>query len=112
MWRDEIDDPEYQDPVVETNQPFELPEFFYQPITSLNRNILNAITGEAYPYKIGSQDEYRFFVVMESDPADYKEARRLYFDNPEQYERVTRRVVSDESKRRFYLNQKTFGKTL
>jgi len=50
------------------------------------------------------------FVVMESDPAEYKEARRLYFDNPEQYERVTRRVVSDESKRRFYLNQKSFGK--
>jgi hypothetical protein len=110
MWRDEIDDPDFQDPV-EEKDTFKLPEFFYQPITSLNKYILNAITGEAYPYKIGSMDEYRFFVVMESDPSDYKEARRLYFDNPEQYERVTRRVVSDESKRRFYLNQKTFGKT-
>jgi hypothetical protein len=109
MWRDEIDDPEYQDPV-EEKETFELPEFFYQPITSLNKNILNAITGEAYPYKIGTPDEYRFFVVMESDPADYKEARRLYFDNPEQYERATRRVVSDASKRRFHLNQKLFGK--
>ena len=110
MWQDEIDDPEYQDPVVEKGKPFELPDLFHQPITSLNRNILNAITGEAYPYKIGTPDEYRFFVVMESDPADYKEARRLYFDSPEQYERATRRVVSDASKRRFYLNQKSFRK--
>jgi len=90
---------------------FELPEFFHQPITSLNKYILNAITGVEYPYKIGSKDELRFFVVMESDPQDYKEARRLYFDSPEQYERATRRVVSDESKRRFHTHQKTFGKT-
>ena len=110
MWRDEIDDPEYQDPVDEKKE-FVVPEFFHQPITSLNKNIMNAITGEEYPYKIGSKDEFRFFVVMESDPLDYKEARRLFFDNPEQYERVTRRVISDESKRRFYQNQKKFSKT-
>jgi hypothetical protein len=108
MWRDEIDDPDFQDPVEEKEKEFELPEFFHQPITSLNKYILNAITGDEYPYKIGTVDEFRFFVVMESDPLDYKEARRLYFDNPEQYERATRRVVSDESKRRFHQNQKRF----
>jgi hypothetical protein len=111
MWRDEIDDPEFQDPVKADEKDFKIPDFFHQPITSLNKNILNAITGEEYPFKIGSYDEYRFFVVMESDPNDYKEARRLYFDTPEQYERITRRVVSDASKRRFYTNQRTFGKT-
>ena len=107
MWQDEIEDPEYQDVIV--NEPsFKMPDFFHQPITSLNRRILNAITGEPYPFRIGTPDEHRFFVVMESDPDDYKEARRLYFDSPEQYERVTRRTVSEESKKRFRDKQKLF----
>jgi len=107
MWQDEIDDPEYQDVVVKEDI-FKMPDFFHQPIVSLHRPILNAITGESYPFRIGTRDELRFFVVMENDPDDYKEARRLYFDSPEQYERATRRKVSEESKIRFYENQKLF----
>lgn len=110
MWRDEIDDPEYQDQEVEKVE-WKMPEFFHQPITSLNKRILNAITGEEYPYRIGTEDENRFFVVMESDPDDYKEARRLFFDTPEQYERATKRTVSDASKRRFHLKQQFFKRT-
>jgi hypothetical protein len=109
MWRDEIDDPEYQDQEV-VKEVWKVPEFFHQPITSLNKRILNAITGEEYPYRIGSQDEHRFFVVMESDPDNYKEARRLFFDSPEQYERATRRTVSEESKRRFHLKQREIAR--
>jgi len=109
MWQDEIEDPEYQDPISVTPlAPSMENDFFYQPITSMHKPILNAITGEAYPYRIGSHDEHRFYVVMESDPNNYKEARRLYFDSPDQYERVTGRNVSIESKRRFYEKQKMF----
>lgn len=110
MWRDEIDDPEYQDQEVVKDE-WKMPDFFHQPITSLNKRILNAITGEEYAYRIGTEDEHRFYVVMESDPADYKEARRLFFDSPEQYERATRRTVSEESKRRFHLKQQMFRRT-
>jgi hypothetical protein len=108
MWQDEIDDPDYQDPMsVNAVTPVET-EFFYQPITSMHKPILNAITGEEYPYRIGSKDEERFYVIMENDPNNYKEARRLYFDSPEQYERATGRVVPLESKRRFYNKKKKF----
>lgn len=107
MWQDEIDDPEYQDVAVEKEE-WKEPDFFFQPITSLHRPILNAVTGEETPYRIGTHDEYRFFVVMENDPDDPKEARRLYFDTPEQYERAMRRKVSDTSRQRFYENQKRF----
>lgn len=107
MWRDEIDDPEYQDQVVD-EKTFKLPDFFHQPITSLRKSILNAVTGQEYPFKIGTPDEYRFFVVMESDPDNHKEARRLFFESPEQYERVTRRVVSEKSKQKFREHQKMF----
>ena len=111
MWQDEIDDPEYQDPISVTPLAPSVcmdHDFFYQPITSMNKPILNAITGEAYPYRIGSRDEHRFYVVMESDPNNYKEARRLYFDSPDQYERVTGRTVSMKSKKLFYEKQKQF----
>lgn len=107
MWRDEIDDPEYQDQVVDEKN-FKVPDFFHQPITSFRKPILNAITGEEYPYRIGTEDEYRFFVVMESDPDNYKETRRLFFESPEQYERATRRIVSEKSKQKFREHQKMF----
>lgn len=111
MWQDEIDDPDYQDPIsVNAAGPSICMEndFFYQSITSMHKPILNAITGQQYPYRIGTRDEERFYVVMESDPNDYKEARRLYFDSPDQYERATGRTVSIESKRRFHEKQKKF----
>ena len=111
MWQDEIEDPDYQDPIsVNAAGPSICMEndFFYQPITSMNKPSLNAITGEQYPYRIGSRDEHRFYVVMESDPNNHKESRRLYFDSPEQYERVTGRSVSIQSKKRFYEKQKMF----
>jgi len=111
MWQDEIEDPDYQDPIsINAAAPsiYMENDFFYQPITSMHKPILNAITGEQYPYRIGTRDEFRFYVVMESDPNNYKEARRLYFDSPDQYERVTGRTVSMKSKKLFYEKQKQF----
>jgi hypothetical protein len=45
---------------------------------------------------------------MENDPANYKEARRLFFDSPQQYENATGIHVSLESRQRFYDNKAIF----
>ena len=108
MWQDEIEDPEYQD-AVHYVPVDERPDFFYQPITAYSKNILKALTGEDTGYRIGSKNELRFYVVMENDPNDPKEARRLYFDSPGQYEMATGIKVSSSSKERFYTNQKLFA---
>jgi hypothetical protein len=119
MWADELFDPDYYDPQVKVPtstkraQRFAMemkkrPQFFHQPITTHSKNIVNAITGEEYPYRIGSRDERRFYVVMENDPMNYKEARRLFFDSPQQYENATGISVSAESRQRFYNNKALF----
>jgi len=107
MWQDEIDDPEYQDAIQQTHI-IDRNDFFYQPITAYAKNILNAITGEDTGYRIGSHNEKRFYVIMENDPNDPKEARRLYFESPLQYEMASGLKVSPQSKERFYENQKLF----
>ena len=69
---------------------------------------MNAVTGQEYPFRIGSNDERRFYVVMEQDPMNYKEARRLFFDSPQQYDNATGIHVSIDSRQRFYDNKATF----
>jgi hypothetical protein len=115
MWADEINDPEYQDPnygdVENHSTTSNLPsykELYYQPITSLNKRILNAITGEEYKYRIGSQDEKRFFVVMTQDPWEPKEACRLFFSSPQAYENFAGVKVSDASLINYRKNQAHF----
>ena len=117
MWADEINDPEYQDPEYDldrrsnTSASTQLPDYkdlYYQPITSLNKRILNAITGEEYKYRIGSNDEKRFYVVMTQDPFESKEACRLFFSNPQSYENFSGLKVSDTSWERFRKNREYF----
>ena len=110
MWQDEIDDPEYQDTEYQTTRDptVDPKDFFHQPITTFSKNIVNAVTGEDTGYRVGSMDEYRFYVVMENDPNNKREARRLYFDSPTQYEIATGRTVTKQRRERFYLNQKQF----
>lgn len=127
MWADEINDPEYQDlpePIKKSRNTDlyskknskedspHVPDFcdlFYQPITSLNRPILNAITGEKSKYLIGSNNEKRFYCVMTQDPFDPKEACRLFFSTPQEYERFSGIKVSDQSIKRFNENQALFA---
>jgi hypothetical protein len=126
MWADEINDPEYQDipevaPTPKTNERNKLNkkenevyvpdyrELYYQPITSLNRPVLNAITGEKSKYLIGSKDEKRFYCVMTQDPFEPKESCRFFFSNPQEYERFSGIKVSEESIKRFNENQKLFA---
>ena len=117
MWADEINDPEYQDPVYDVDRgsissaSTQLPDYkdlYYQPITSLNKRILNAITGEEYKYRIGSNDEKRFYVVMAQDPFEPKEACRLFFSKPQSYENFSGLKVSDASMERFRKNREHF----
>jgi hypothetical protein len=107
MWQDEIDDFEFQDDLVPLKMA-DRQEFFYQSITSYTKNILNAITGKDTGYKIGSHDERRFYVIMEGDPKQIKEARRLFFSSPEEYENATGIKVHENSKKRFNEKQKLF----
>ena len=114
MWRDEIDDPEYQDEWKDNNRveghtdTEEYKDLYYQPITCLRKPILNALTGYKYPYLIGSKDEERFYIIMTSDPFEPKEACRLFFSSPEEYEFFSGNKVCDKSKHRFRDNQLKF----
>jgi hypothetical protein len=126
MWADEINDPEYQDMpelVTTATKPKRekrskkdgetyVPDYqdlHYQPITSLHRPILDAITGEASKYLIGSKDEKRFYCVMTNDPFDPKESCRLFFASPQDYEQFSGVTVSEESIRRFREDQVRFS---
>lgn len=108
MWADELNDPEYYDAPISFIPVKERNDFFSQPITTYTKNILNAVTGEEYPYRIGSNDEKRFYIVMENDPYNPRDARRLFFNSPQQYERATGIKVSTKSKDRFLKNQELF----
>ena len=116
MWADEINDPEYQDAEMDCRSSNSkvssaLPDYkelYYQPITALNRRILNAVTGEEYKFRIGSEDEKRFYVIMTQDPFQPKEACRLFFSSPSSYENFSGLKVSQESWSRYYKNREYF----
>jgi hypothetical protein len=110
MWQDEdFYNPDFQDPEEPKTKLYdEDKELYYQPIGSTKRNILNAITGQEYPYRIGSKDERRFFIIMKSDPWNPKEACRLFFTSPKEYEEFSGNVVPREGWERFRANQQTF----
>ncbi len=64
--------------------------------------IVNAAQGHRYKYKVGSNDEKRFWTVMVNDG---KEAAKLFYDNPEQYEKHRRITVSQEGKDAWHREQ-------
>ena len=129
MWWDELNDAEYA-PARKTSEPKAAQKFYYNSITS-RRPIVNAITGEYYyhhvldstgcrspnaherdkkvPYRMGSRDEGRFYVVMQGEPGNPKEACKLFFDSPEQYERLTGIEVCAQSKTAFKERKLAFG---
>ena len=53
-------------------------------------SIKDAITGEIYPWKVGSNDEKRFFKVKDNSllnkyDCEFQEGHTLFFKNPEEY---------------------------
>ena len=74
-------------------------------------NIINAYTGEKTIYKVGSKYEDLFFVV--SNPVNNSKIMKnnetkLYYDNPEVYERNHYIVLSNEVKNKWYEKYKKF----
>jgi len=104
MWWDELNDPDYKDTKIVPSLAIDY-SYYHRPITAFNCTILHAVTGANTGYKMGSTDEYRFYVVMESDPDSPKEARRLYFSSPDEYEQCTGIQVNERSRERFIANR-------
>ena len=123
MWADEINDPEFQDipePIVSNyrEKPTKKSEdyapdyrdLYFQPISSVRKPILHALTGEKTKYLIGTKDEQRFFTVTSQDPFDPKENIRLFFSTPQEYEKFSGVKVSEEKLQFYNDNQKKFLK--
>lgn len=70
--------------------------------SKIGGNIVNAAQGHSYPYKVGSEDEQRFFTVM---IAEGQEAVKLFYSNPEEYEKHRRTSVSQEFKEKWRMEQ-------
>jgi len=79
--------------------PVELYETSYCP----GFRIRNAITGSYEPgMKVGTKDEYLFFVAVLSTGETGPTPPHLYYDNPEQYERHFRCTIPTEMKEAWY----------
>ena len=80
---------------------------YYNSMTS-RMPIVHALTGKACrdPHgeicRIGTSDEESYFAVIMGLPDDPKNACKLFFDSPEEYEKITGNVVSSKSKQKFY----------
>ena len=61
-------------------------------------NVRNAITGQYYPYKVGSVDEDSLFKVCISTGEVKSGRRNFFFSSPLDYERVFYTTLSDETK--------------
>jgi hypothetical protein len=112
MWADELYDPEFYDASFVEQKTDSTKSIYqncyYQSNTALNKRILNAITGQEYEYRIGSEDEKRFYILMVQDPWDPKESCRLFFSSPQAAENFDGLPVCQESIDRFNKNKEYF----
>ena len=63
--------------------------------------IKDAITGEIYPWKVGSYDEQRFFKVKDNSlinkyDSEFQEGHTMFFKNPEEYMNFNKIQLDDE----------------
>lgn len=79
----------------------------YDTSSMPNKLIRDAVSGQYTQYRVGSIDEDLFFSVCVATGEHGQEPVFLYFDSPEQYERVFMTVVQDESKARWRLKHDT-----
>jgi len=62
----------------------------------------NAVNKSHYPFKVNSKESLQLFIVMSSLSNNNRvDPIKLYYDNPEQYERHTRRKVHKSVKDKF-----------
>ena len=83
---------------------------FYKVITIDNygsgqqgSRIRNAVTGQRYPYLVGSSDESLLFKVADATGRNRRKDRlALYYDSPEQFENHHFKMVSQSVKDKWY----------
>jgi hypothetical protein len=61
-------------------------------------NIRDAITGQYYSYKVGSNDEDEFFKVCIATGEVQNQRRFFFFSSPSDYERVFYTTLKEETK--------------
>ena len=64
----------------------------------LGWHIRNAVTGEKYSHLVGSKNEDLYFKVSYCTGETGQESKTLFYDTPEQYERITGSTVSQQDK--------------
>jgi hypothetical protein len=84
---------------------------FYKTPVNRSSYIINAITGENYPFLFGSANEKLLFKINMSNELTktmrlihnewIREPSFLYYDSPEQFERHFDWTISDETKKRW-----------
>lgn len=68
---------------------------YYKSSSRPGSYIVDAVTGQTWNYKVGSEDEKRFFTVMINEG---KEGVKLFYSSPEQYETHRRISLNDSIK--------------
>ena len=76
------------------------------PSNVQGRFIVNAVTGIAYPWKVGSYNEEYLWKVADST---HFEPKLYYYDSPEQYEEYKRVRISPEAKFEWHRLQQRIG---
>ena len=70
--------------------------------------IRDAVTGTYTPYRVGSQNEERFWKM--TPPGQSGEAPKCFYVSPESYEKDHKCCVSDTEKRLWHVIQQTFNR--
>lgn len=76
--------------------------------------IKDAITGELYPWKVGSYDEERFFKVKDNSllnkyDSEFQEGHTLFYKNPEEYMNFNNVELDDNIIEQWHERQKKFN---
>jgi len=79
----------------------DLKPFFKLEVYSSGIFIRNAVTGQRSQFKVGSNDEDRFFSVI-IGTGEHQSPITLFYISPEEYERHHRCILNQETKERWY----------
>jgi hypothetical protein len=71
----------------------------------IGSNIRDAITGQFYPYKVGSESEDSFFKVCIATGEVQNQRRLFFFSSPNDYERLFLITLKEETKIRWNKKQ-------
>jgi hypothetical protein len=116
----------YDNVVVTINQSKKIGRQSYFPSNKENSFIVNAETGEAYPWRVGSRDSCRLFKMVDStgtcdsngfkmnhndDAYPNRNPNHIYYDSPEQYMKHQRTTLAPHFQTNFNKRKETFVNT-